>query len=132
MIKIIGIFIVFGLFIFLITGLGILTKEIFEIKPDTTTVFVAAVAGTKNAGLVEYIKKRPLDEKYTKEQQDKEIADIPETGAEAATTKEVSNGQYLINLKGSNLTVAKISLMSFWIFIILGILYGSYRILFKF
>jgi hypothetical protein len=133
MIEIIAIVIIFGLFVLLITGLGILTGSVFSIKSDTTTVVVPAVTGTPNPGYLKYIQEREIDANYTKEQKAKDIASIPLTeGVKAAETLEVPNGQNLIELSGANLAVAKISLISFWIFTIVGIFYGTYKILFKF
>lgn len=133
--------IVFGLFVFLITGLGILTKKIFDITRGTTQIIVAgtpavpATPGQKNAGLKTYIENSKI---YTAEQKKAEIEALPLEGAKPevpatpATSKDVPDEQNVIDLSGDNLTVVKITLIAIWIIMVIFFLFGTYKMLFAF
>jgi len=108
--------VVFGFVIFILTGLGILTKAIYGISEGTT---YSTVAGTQSPDTVAFIKNKTIDEKYTKAMQDADLIAIP-TSAESVVAS--GSGQYIINLSGTDLTVAKIALITFWILIIIGVI----------
>ena len=123
--------VIFGFVILVLTGLGILTTAIFGISPALKTIPVAgtpdtpAVPGTKDTTYVAFINTKT---DLTETQKAELIAAIPLTGGKAAapgtvaSTMEIPSGQYIINLKDPNLTVAKIALMTFWILIILSLI----------
>jgi len=123
--------VIFGFVILVLAGLGILTTAIFGISPALKTIPVAAipdtpaVPGTKDATYVAFINTKT---DLTETQKAELIAAIPLTGGKAvvpgtaASTMEIPSGQYIIDLKDPNLTVAKIALMTFWILIILSLI----------
>ena len=108
--------VVFGFVIFILTGLGILTKAIYGISEGTT---YSTVAGTQSVDTVDFITKKKIDDKYTKEMQDADLKAIPTS---ASSVVKSGNGQYIINLSGTDLTVAKIALITFWILISIGVI----------
>ena len=95
--SIIGIIILFGFIILVLTGLGILTKAIFSISSGT--------ASDINQSIMDYISTN-----YPNVQ-------LP-TGSQIPTIpNSISTGDYIINLAGADLIVSKISLITFWILI---------------
>ena len=109
--------IVFGFVILVLTGLGILTSAIFGISEDKT---YSTIAGAQNPQIVEFINSKQTNPTgYTDAMKTADLASIP-TGA--ASQVAANSGKYIINLSGSNLTVAKISLIIFWILIIISII----------
>ena len=127
---IIGI-VIFGFIILVLTGLGILTKSVFEISPAMKTIPVAGIPdipadpGTKDTTYVAFINART---DLTATQKNDLIVASPLTGGKAAvagkpaSTMDIPTGQYIIDLKDPNLTVAKIALMTFWILIIIAMI----------
>ena len=91
--SIIGIIILFGFLILVLTGLGILTTAIFGITPGTTS--------GPNKEIISFIETNGLSK-------DLIVPTVPAS---------VSTGQYIINLDGPNLIISKISLITFWILI---------------
>ncbi len=100
--------VIFGFVILVLTGLGILTQAIFAISPGT-------VSGQDPVAIAN-IKKTPLKDGVTQQTIDTIVASYP------LSSNSIETGQYIIDLKGSNLIVSKISLITFWILIIIGVL----------
>lgn len=103
--------VVLGFVILVMTGLGILTTAVFKIEEQINIIKI------QNAGVIDYIKKRTIDKEYTEEIRQKELNELPKDIDEKQKT-----GNYLIELQGSNLAVAKISLIVFWVLIVIGII----------
>jgi hypothetical protein len=121
--------ILIGLIILIVTGLGILTVAIFGIKQGQTPLIIP---GEQNAETVKFVTDllpivipKPSDPlQYTKI-----IASIP---TRTSTSINVNTNEQIIGLDGTNLLFSKISLISFWVIITIGLLYISYNILFGF
>jgi len=96
--SIIGIIILFGFLILVLTGLGILTTAIFGISTGTKS--------GPNQAIIDYLKKVNPNATIP--------ADIP------LLENSVETGDYTIKLAGANLMVSKISLITFWILIAIG------------
>ena len=121
-------FIFFGLFVLVLTGLGILTVAIFGITEGKSP---RVVPGTRNPDTVDFVTNVLPIVSPTIPKRDLEtiIAAIPST---PQVTEYISNGEQIISLNGTNLKFTKISLIIIWVIITIGILYGSYKIVFKF
>lgn len=122
-------FIVLGLFAFILTGLGFLTVAIFDITEGKTP---RIVPGTRNPDTVDFItnvlpKVSPTP--IPTAQLEAIIAAIP---TKPQVTEYISNGEQIIGLSGTKLLFSKISLITIWVIIAIGILLGSYKILFGF
>jgi len=116
MMKIIGGIILLGFVILVLTGLGILTTAIFNIEEITKTVL------TKDPEHIKYIMNKPISNSYSETDRANEIASLGNTYSLITGT-----GQYIIKLSGINLTVSKISLITFWILIaifVLGLIFS--------
>ena len=100
---IVGIVVGVGCVILLLTGLGMLTTAIFEISQY------------KKKGITPDTQKE-LD-KITEE-------DVKETMTKLLTTNIPEPGVYIINLSGTSLVVSKITIITIWILIIVG-LFGA-------
>jgi hypothetical protein len=101
--NIFGIIIGVGCVILLLTGLGILTTAIFEISQY------------KKQGITPETQKA-LDK--IKEE------DVKETMTKLLTTNIPEPGVYIIDLSGTSLVVSKITIITIWILIIVG-LFGA-------
>ena len=108
--------IIFGFLILALTGLGILTTAIFEIKQGT---IAKTIAGTQDPKIVEYVTNKPTNATYTDDMRKAEKTAIPTA---PSTSIDEGTGEYIIKLKDPNLTVAKISLITFWILIAIGVI----------
>ena len=97
--------IIFGFVVLVLTGLGILTKAIFEIEEGKTL--------GQDADIVAKIKSIPTSALLSQAQIEAIAVLYPQT-------KNIGTGENIIKLEGANLTVAKISLITFWILIIIG------------
>jgi len=121
-------FLLFGLLVLIITGLGILTVAIFGITEGKSP---RVVPGTRNPDTVDFVDNvipnvsPPISSETLKAIQNA----IPKT---PEVTQYISNGEQIIGLNGTNLIFSKISLISIWVIITIGILYGSYKIIFPF
>ena len=127
--KIILAIIIIGLIVLVVTGLGILTVAIFGIKPGQTPLIIP---GTQDPGTIEFVNKLLpiiIPNPTNTSQYQQIIASIP---TQTATSINVNTDQQIISLDGTNLLVSKISLLAFWVIIIIGLLYISYKILFGF
>jgi len=111
MMEIIGGIILLGFVILVLTGLGILTTAIFNSKEITDTVL------TKDPRYLEYIKNKPTSNSYSEADKAKEIASLSNDYSLITGT-----GKYIIKLSSINLTVSKISLITFWILIAIFVL----------
>jgi len=96
--SIIGIIILFGFIILVLTGLGILTTAIFGISTGKKS--------GPNQAIIDYLKKANPNATLP--------ADIP------MLENSVETGDYTIKLAGANLMVSKIALITFWILIAIG------------
>ena len=104
-------FCLFGYLILVLTGLGILTKAVFNISSGTTMGSVA------NQSVLDYINIKPLATNYSAVDKANEIAAVPKI------TIPQSNNDTLINLSGTDFMVSKIALISVWILIIIETLF---------
>jgi len=122
-------FLIFGLLVLIVTGLGILTVAIFGITEGKSP---RVVPGTRDQNTIDFVtnvlpKVTPTAPSPT--QLAAIIAAIPTA---PQVTEYISNGEQVIGLNGTNLLFSKISLISIWVIITIGILFGSYIILFGF
>ena len=106
----IGSIIVVGFIILVLSGLGVLTVAIYGIESGQTTTT------QQQQDILNYIKTKPITATYTKEMQDAEIKSTP------TVPSSIDNGTKIIKLTEPNLTISKISLITFWILITIGIL----------
>jgi hypothetical protein len=118
-------FIVLGLFIFILTGLGILTVAVFGISEGQTSRVKPESPETKDfiTNVLPNLLTIPPEKLGTI------IAAIP---TKPQVTEYIGIGEQIIGLNDTNLMLSKISLITIWIIIIIGVLFGSYKILFKF
>jgi hypothetical protein len=100
--------VVLGFVILVLTGMGILTTAIFKISPATKS----GQDASKIAALKLILEGTTPTISSTKI--DQAIALFP--------TSEVETGEYTIDLKDPNLTITKISLITFWILILISVI----------
>ena len=103
-------FILFAFLICVLAGLGILTIAIYGIESGQTPTT------QQKQDILNYIKTKPTNTIYTKEMQDAEIKSTP------TVPSSIDNGTKIIKLTETNLTISKISLITFWIIIILSLI----------
>jgi hypothetical protein len=119
-------FILFGIFVMIVTGLGILTVAIFGITEGQTSV---VKAGTRNPETVKFVTNvlPKVSPPPTPQQIAAILSAIP---TEPQVTEYISNGEQIIGLNGRNLMFTKVSLITLWVIITISILYASFKILF--
>ena len=121
-------FIILTLLVLILTGLGILTVAIFDITEGKTS---RIVAGTRNPETVDFVNNviTKVSPPPTPTQLAAIISAIPTA---PLATEYIGTGEQIIGLNGTNLLFSKISLISIWVIISIGILFTSYKILFGF
>ena len=105
-------FIIVGYVILIFVGFVLITYGMFNLTSDKLPGQIA------NDAAAAYVSKKPTNTAYTADMQKLELASIPPLDI------TVSGGQSIMTLSDTNITVAKITLISLWIFIIIGIMFG--------
>ena len=116
MIEYIVAFLFFGYFILILVGLGLLTTGIFNVSDAASSAMV------QDSTTITMINAIPTDASFTDAVKQKIITYIP-----TVTTPNVSGT--LIHMSNTDITAAKITLISLWIFIGIFILFAVYTIL---
>ena len=110
MLEIIFIIILVGYFILILVGLGFLTYGMFNLTTGTVPKII------NDASIENYIKTKPTASNYTEKDREAEAKTIP------TIETAVPNGDIVISLDSSRTIIAKITLISLWIFIGIGVI----------
>ena len=104
-------------FVFVLVGLIYMTYGIFTVTEDSIP------GETSNAVLVDYVTKKAVSAEYTQVMKDAELAKLP------MVKTEIKNGKFILQLGGTERTVCQISMISLFVFIIIGILFAIFAVI---
>ena len=111
-------FIIITYAVFIIVGFIFITYGMFNLATDTVPKTI------KDAVLSNYIKGKTLTTTYTKTDQDIELASLPDIPTSDPT------GKLNMTLSRNEIIVGKVTLISIWVFIIIGIMLGVFAIIY--
>jgi hypothetical protein len=117
MIEYIIAFLIITYTIFIIVGFIFITYGIFNLSTDTVPKNI------KDAVLTNYIKGKTLTATYTKSDQDVELAALPDIPTSEPT------GKLMFTLSNDSIIASKVTLISIWVFIIIGIMFGIFALI---
>ena len=110
-------FLIITYIVFIIVGFIFITYGMFNLATDTVPKNV------KDAVLTTYVSKKTLTATYTKSDQDAELAALPDIPTSEPT------GKLLFTLSNNEIIAGKVTLISIWIFIIIGIMLGVFALI---
>jgi len=105
-------FLLVGYVILIFVGFVFITYGMFNLTSNKIPAKVA------NDAAAAYVRLKPTNTAYTADMQKIELADIPKLDI------DIEGGQSIMQLSDTNIAVAKVTLISLWIFIVIGIMFG--------
>ena len=112
LIEIIGV-ILFALFVFMLVGLGMITRALFNLSSGGKTDETSA-----NQLILQYVTSKPTAANYSQAEKEAEILAVPKQ------PNFIPDGTKILDLGNYEIIVVKISLIAFWVLSGIIILFG--------